>query len=587
MADPRAALRREQVRLLLVGVPVLVTIYLLLGKLGSVSDARLIVLVALLPLAAVLVALGLPLVRQRRLVLGGGFLWFFVVYCVFFSLAAGGRVLEGKRTVVLGFTDETPSNVLGLNRLGDWHYAVVPRAPEANDLLLIMLPSFAGRPIEDARQAEIGLIRMALAQHAKGIAFDYDMSTPSVLDRSFCHWMQQAERASVPVILGYVLEMKNGKAHRRLPAPTITDCAGNDRLGTLAGVREADGYVRMVPTSHGGDEELRSFSYRIASVLAGGRELPSVGLAQFVAPEGRIDTLAGIPDAAAARLMDHRFVIVGSDRPGDVHSTPYGKLPGVLIHAYAANGLRADRVIRRLDVLWTLPVILVLCYVLVLLQSYGGLRPLLIGAGLIAIGVVLSAVFAMRMRLVWIDVSYPLVAIAGLTAVLSGGARLKWERVWAPKEAPAKMDAEAPDVAPVRFDVFLSHNSVDKPAVIELATMLQDRKLKVWLDTWELVPGRPWQQALEEVIATVGSAAVLVGKDGIGPWEEPEMRACLDECVHRRMPVIPVLLPGSTGTPRLPLFLRQFPWVDLRGGLEQGQVDRLEWGITGIKPRRT
>ena len=131
MADPRAELRREQVRLLLVAVPVLVTVYLLLGKLGSVSDARLIALVALLPVAAVLVALGLPLVRQRRLVLGGGFLWFFVVYCVFFSLAAGARVLEGKRTVVLGFTDETPSNVLGLNRLGDWHYAVAPRAPEA------------------------------------------------------------------------------------------------------------------------------------------------------------------------------------------------------------------------------------------------------------------------------------------------------------------------------------------------------------------------------------------------------------------------------------------------------------------------
>lgn len=583
MADPRAELRREQVRLLLVAVPVLVTTYLLLGKLGAVSDAKLIVLVALLPLAAVLFALALPLVRERRLVLGGGFLWFFVVYCVFFSLAAGGRVLEGKRTVVAGFSGDTPSNVLGLNRLGDWHYAVAPRTPEGNDLLVITLPSFAGRQVEDARQAEIGLIRMAIAEHAKGIAFDYDMSDPSILDRSLCHWIQQAESASVPVVLGYVLEMKNGRAHRRLPAATIAACVRNNRLGTLAGVREADGYVRMVPTSHEGNEQLRSFSYLIASVLAGERKLPNVGLAQFVAPEGRIDTLAGMPDDAAARSMDHRFVIVGADRPDDVHLTPYGKLPGVLIHAYAANALRADRVIRRLDVQWMLPVILMLCYVLVLLQSYGGLRPLLIGAALIAIAVVLSAAFAMRMRLVWIDVSYPLIAIAGLTSVLSGGARLKWERVRVPKEAPEKPGAVAPDA---RFDVFLSHNSADKPTVIELATMLQDRKLKVWLDAWELVPGRPWQQALEEVITTVGSAAVLVGKDGIGPWEEPEMRACLDECVHRKMPVIPVLLPGAAATPQLPLFLRQLTWVDLRDGLDKARVDRLEWGITGIKPRR-
>jgi hypothetical protein len=295
--------------------------------------------------------------------------------------------------------------------------------------------------------------------------------------------------------------------------------------------------------------------------------------------------------------MDHRFVIVGSDRPDDVHATPYGKLPGVLIHAYAANALRADRVIRRLDVQWMLPAILVLCYVLVLLQSYGGLRPLLIGAGLIAIAVVLSAAFAMRMRLVWIDVSYPLMAIAGLTGVLAGGARLKWERVWASKPGLGMAGTAAPEAdagagagvgtpVPVRFDVFLSHNSADKPTVIELATMLKERKLKVWLDAWELVPGRSWQQALEEVIATVGSAAVLVGKDGIGPWEEPEMRACLDQCVHRKMPVIPVLLPGAAATPQLPLLLRQFTWVDLRSGLGEARVDRLEWGITGIKPRR-
>ena len=461
--------------------------------------------------------------------------------------------------------------MLGLNRLGDWHYAVAPTTPHPNDLLVIMLPSFAGQPVEVARQAEIGLIRMAIAHHAKGIAFDYDMSDSSRLDRAVCHWVQQAESASVAVVLGYVLEPKYGTP--ALPAPTLSACVRNDRLGTLAGVRESDGYVRMVPTSHEGHDELRSFSYRIASILAGQRPLPDVGLAQFVAPAGGIDTLVGMPDDATARRMDHRFVIVGSDRPDDVHLTPYGKLPGVLIHAYAANALKADRVIRRLDVQWMLPVILVLCYVLVLLQSYGGLRPLLIGAALIAVAVVLSAVFAMRLRLVWIDVSYPLMATAGLTAVLAGGARLMRQRI---RPVP-----EVVGPATGRFDVFLSHNSADKAIVIELATILKDRKLRVWLDAWELVPGRPWQQALEEVITTVGSAAVLVGRDGIGPWEEPEMRACLDQCVHRKMPIIPVLLPGASATPQLPLFLRQFTWVDLRDGLQEARVDRLEWGDHG------
>ncbi len=588
MPNTRAELWREQARILLVAVPVLAAAYFLVGRVGAVSDRRLIAIVVLLPLLAVVLALGLPLVRDRRLVLGGGFLWFFVVYCLFFSVAAGTRVLEGKRTVVAGFEDDTPSNVLGLSRLGDWHYAVAPKAPVANDLLVITLPSFGGRPVDDARQAEIGLIVNAVNQHAKGIAFDYDMSDSSRMDRTLCFWIQRAESLHVAVVLGYVLDKANDSFVRRMPSPVLAACVPAERLGTLAGVRESDGRVRMVPTSHLGNESLRSFSYRIAGVLAGNRPLPDVRLTQFVAPAVPIASVSGIPNDTTARLMRDRFVIVGSERLGDVHATPYGPLPGVMVHAYAAHALRADHVIRRLPVQWVLPGILVVCYVLILLQSHGGFRPLLIGAGLIAVAIVMSAVFAMRTRLLWIDVSYPLLAVGGLTAVLAGGARLRWASVWVPRVATVPSAPAGPNAAPAApVDVFLSHNSADKATVIDLATILRNRNLRVWLDVWELVPGRPWQEAIEQVIETAASAAVLVGNDGIGPWEEPEMRACLDECVRRRMSVIPVLLPGAPLTPALPLFLRRFTWVDLRNGFDDVGIDRLEWGITGIKPRRT
>jgi len=134
------------------------------------------------------------------------------------------------------------------------------------------------------------------------------------------------------------------------------------------------------------------------------------------------------------------------------------------------------------------------------------------------------------------------------------------------------------------FDVFLSHNSQDKPFVRELAKALKSHNLKVWLDEEQLVPGRPWQEALEAIIQTAKTAAVLIGKSGIGPWETPEMRACLNEFVERKLPVIPVLLPDAPITPELPLFLQSFTWVDLRGGLTVQALDQLEWGITGIKP---
>lgn len=136
-----------------------------------------------------------------------------------------------------------------------------------------------------------------------------------------------------------------------------------------------------------------------------------------------------------------------------------------------------------------------------------------------------------------------------------------------------------------RFDVFLSHNSQDKPAVRELSDLLKQRGLAVWLDEEQLRPGQPWQEGLEEIMAATRSAAVLVGSDGMGPWQDREMRACLSQFVHRGLPVIPVLLPGAGAKPSLPLFLAEMTWVDLREGFHEEGLDRLEWGITGIRPR--
>ncbi|PZN77492.1 MAG: hypothetical protein DM484_14475 [Candidatus Methylumidiphilus alinenensis] len=136
------------------------------------------------------------------------------------------------------------------------------------------------------------------------------------------------------------------------------------------------------------------------------------------------------------------------------------------------------------------------------------------------------------------------------------------------------------------FDVFLSHNSHDKPAVIALARKLKAHGLKVWLDAWELRPGQPWQEALEQIIETTQTAAVLVGNDGFGPWQSREMRGCLSEFAEHGKAVVPVLLPSCpTDVPKLPFFLKQLTWVDLRDGKEEQGFYHLIWGITGKKPK--
>jgi hypothetical protein len=137
-----------------------------------------------------------------------------------------------------------------------------------------------------------------------------------------------------------------------------------------------------------------------------------------------------------------------------------------------------------------------------------------------------------------------------------------------------------------KFDVFLSHNSKDKPAVRALAALLSERGIKVWLDEEQLIPGHPWQPLLEKGIKGSAAGAVLVGADGFGPWENEEMQAFLVFAVREGKPVISVLLPGAPEKVDLPAFLGNRTWVDLRAGFGPEGMDKLIWGITGEHPGR-
>ena len=132
------------------------------------------------------------------------------------------------------------------------------------------------------------------------------------------------------------------------------------------------------------------------------------------------------------------------------------------------------------------------------------------------------------------------------------------------------------------FDVFISHNSLDKPAVRVLAARLRSRGLLPFVDEDDLPPGRPFQRELEARIIGMKAAAVVVGKSGMGPWHRLEQEALLQEFANSSRPVIPVILEDCEGKPALPLFLRGMTWVDFRQK-EPEPFSRLVWGITGRK----
>jgi hypothetical protein len=114
--------------------------------------------------------------------------------------------------------------------------------------------------------------------------------------------------------------------------------------------------------------------------------------------------------------------------------------------------------------------------------------------------------------------------------------------------------------------------------------------IEAWLDKWNLIPGDPWQPAIEEALQKAESCVVFVGYGGFGSWQTEEMRAAINRRVtesNKRFRVIPVLLPGVEQPERssLPPFLVAATWVEFHGSIDdQDAFHRLVYGIRGLAP---
>lgn len=129
------------------------------------------------------------------------------------------------------------------------------------------------------------------------------------------------------------------------------------------------------------------------------------------------------------------------------------------------------------------------------------------------------------------------------------------------------------------YDVFLSHSSADGAAVEEIAARLRDEAgLRVFLDTWALVPREPWMPAIERAIERSTTVAVFFGLQGRGAWHDQESQLALVAAAEGQgKRVIPVLLPGARKED-VGGFMRLRMWVELGLG---GGFERLVAGVRG------
>jgi WD40 repeat protein len=135
------------------------------------------------------------------------------------------------------------------------------------------------------------------------------------------------------------------------------------------------------------------------------------------------------------------------------------------------------------------------------------------------------------------------------------------------------------------YDVFVSYNRAETPAVERIARRLHTEGLEVFFDRWAVTAGRAWQEEILNAMSGAHACAVFIGREGLGGWAREELAVAQSRAAKDpRFRVFMVLLPGAPSPldPRL-AFLSTRSWVDLRpdGGHGSGFED-LVTAITGV-----
>lgn len=393
------------------------------------------------------------------------------VYLLIFVVADYSRVLDWRRTLA-GYEDTTPENFLALNRFGDWHYKFVREKPNEDLAVVLMERPPSVDPQDPQSPPSVEISRMRIAQiinyarchGATGVALDIHFAETvgdsKELNKTLCHQIDPAKALQIdptlvvndlndegckyskemPVFVGYDFE-DGDKLTRARMDPALSECIPEARLGHAVGYLEWDNKMRSIPQHFYTYRLRKSLSLVVAEYLAGlsnqHLETPGNELLQFTKPAGDLDIINWSDvwnnyekgDAKKIledqnRFQDH-FILVGADKDQDGHDTPYGFLPGVVIHAYAVHSIRQDRFIRRAGWWFSLLMIWVSCYLLMFFMSrgVGTLRLIAINVAF-SVFIIALAILVMYFWRTWIDPAYPLLAIWGFLLLLPGLRRI-------------------------------------------------------------------------------------------------------------------------------------------------------------------
>lgn len=116
--------------------------------------------------------------------------------------------------------------------------------------------------------------------------------------------------------------------------------------------------------------------------------------------------------------------------------------------------------------------------------------------------------------------------------------------------------------------IFLSHSRFDKPFVRKLASHLQSKGVRIWLDEAEISPGDSIITKIQRGLEEMRYLAVVLSRQSTkSAWVEKELNAALmDSLSSRAIKVIPILIEDC----QIPFLLRDTHYADFRGDFEKG-----------------
>ncbi len=414
--------RERLLQLALLGVPTLI-----LSKLNDELSGRILeqprqALWFLAPIGIAVWLLRQSLAGRRVFRIDRRFLIFLGAYVLLFSLASQTSFLDWNRNLTV-FGRESGRSWLTPVSWGDWRYRLMPKKSDSDELVVVLLEPGVGKSREVARKEIVDLIAIAARNGARGVALDFYFEGESEIDRLLCAVIQGS---GIPVFAGYGFERFRSRIAESPVPESLRPCLPVENTGHLAGFIDSDGVARLTPLFFLNDETRPALSLLVARSLSGDAalRLPNDGLLRFVEPAAAYEPLrlAELETSETARnLLRNRFVLVGEESEPDSFETPFGRKPGVVVHADVVHSLRRSHFIEKPSWWVGLGFTLVFCFWIAAWCANGASAARLAAfCGAVTISLVIVAAAGVFAGPYWFDIVYPVAAVWLLLPLLLG-----------------------------------------------------------------------------------------------------------------------------------------------------------------------